>query len=60
MKNIYSRHTKFLTLLLKINGNKYEEFVRETPLSNDHVTNRISEIDKDQLVQLITRIKESP
>ena len=60
MKNIYSRHMKFHTLLLKINGSKFGEFIRKTPLSNDHVTNRISEIDKDQLVQLITRIKESP
>ena len=50
---------KFYTLLLKTNGNKYGKFIQKTLLSNDYATNKISEIDKDQLVQLITRIKES-
>ena len=39
---------------------KYGEFIRKIPWSNNNVTNRFSEIDKDQLVQLITRIKENP
>ena len=60
MTNIYSHLIKFHTLLLKINGSKYSEFIRKNPLSNDNVTNKISEIDKNQLMQLITRIKESP
>ena len=29
-------------------------------MSNDTATNRISKINKDQIVQLITRIKEDP
>ena len=36
------------------------EFIQKISLSNDNVMNRISEIDKDQLAQLITRIKENP
>jgi len=41
-------------------GHKYVNDIRKIPLSNDIVANRISEINKDQLDQLIGRIKESP
>ncbi|XP_023242879.1 SCAN domain-containing protein 3-like [Centruroides sculpturatus] len=43
-----------------LHGSKYSNDIRKIPLSNDTVANRISEISNDQLVQLITRIKESP
>ena len=43
-----------------LHGHKYANDIRKIPLSNDIVANRISEINKDQLDQLIGRIKESP
>ena len=43
-----------------LHGKKYGDDIRKIPLSNDTVSNRISDINKDQLVQLIKRIKESP
>ena len=43
-----------------LHGRKYSGDIRKIPLSNDTVSNRISDIIKDQLIQLITRIKESP
>ena len=43
-----------------LHGSKYGEDIRKIPLSNDSITNRISEIDRDELVQLIAKIKESP
>ena len=39
---------------------KYGDNTRKIPLSNNTVSDRISGINKDQLVQLITRIKEIP
>ena len=42
-----------------LHGSKYGDDIRKIPLSNDTVSKRISDINKDQLVQLITRIKES-
>ncbi|GLV33345.1 hypothetical protein CBL_08615 [Carabus blaptoides fortunei] len=42
-----------------LHGSKYGDDIRKIPLSNDTVSNRISDIKKDELVQLITRIKES-
>uniref|UniRef100_A0A0K0EJ23 DUF4371 domain-containing protein n=1 Tax=Strongyloides stercoralis TaxID=6248 RepID=A0A0K0EJ23_STRER len=42
-----------------LHGRKYGDDIRKIPLSNDTVSNRISDINKDQLIQLITRIKES-
>jgi len=43
-----------------LHGSKYGDDFRKIPLSNDTVAKRISEINNDQLVQLITRIRESP
>ncbi|XP_035229056.1 protein FAM200A-like [Stegodyphus dumicola] len=43
-----------------LHGRKYGDDIRKIPLSNDTVSNRISDINMDQLIQLITRIKESP
>ena len=37
-------------------GRKYDYDIRKIFLSNDTVSNRISDINKDPLVQLITRI----
>ena len=42
-----------------LHGSKYGDDIGKIHLSNDTVANRISDINKDQLVQLITRIKES-
>ena len=50
---------KFHTLLLKISRSKDGEFIRKIPLSNDNVTNRIYEIDKDQLTQLISKVNKT-
>ena len=49
--------TKMVELLHR---SKYGDDIRKISLSNDTVVNRICEIKKDQLVQLITRIKEGP
>ncbi|XP_035229526.1 zinc finger BED domain-containing protein 5-like [Stegodyphus dumicola] len=43
-----------------LHGRKYGNDIRKITLLNDTVSNRISDINKDQLIQLITRIKESP
>ncbi|XP_057667226.1 protein FAM200A-like [Diorhabda carinulata] len=43
-----------------LHGRKYGNDIRKIPLSNDTVSNRISDVNNDQLVQLIIRIKESP
>ena len=42
-----------------IHGKKYADELRKIPLSNDTVSQRISEICDDQFQQLIDRIKES-
>ena len=49
--------TKMVEIL---HGSKYGDNFRKISLSNDIVANKISKINSDQLVQLITRIKESP
>jgi len=43
-----------------LHGRKYGDDIRKIALSNDTVSNRISDINKDQLIQLMTTIKESP
>ena len=43
-----------------LHGSKYSNGIQKIPLSNDSVANRVSEISRKQLVQLIERIKESP
>ena len=42
-----------------VHGKKEANEMRKTPLSNNTVERRISEISEDQLEQLIVRIKES-
>ena len=39
---------------------KYANDIQEISLSNDTVSNRTSDFNKDQLAQPVTRIKESP
>jgi hypothetical protein len=43
-----------------LDGSKYAIDIRKISLSNDTLSNKISDINKDQLVHLITRIKGSP
>ena len=43
-----------------LHGSKYSNDIQKISLSNNTVANRISEISREQLVQLIQRIKESP
>ena len=53
----------YLLLLIGVEilqGSKYGDDIQKIPPSNNTAANKISEINKDQLAQLITRIKESP
>ena len=49
--------TKMVEIL---HGSKYSDDIQKIPHSNNTVANRISGISREQLVQLIERIKESP